>query len=489
MKKIPLLLILFGILVSAGLQAQNYQTVNSGRIAYFNTAEYIQFLRIDSVIYNGDSVFYPNRVVALISSESDYPRCYSPYQPSWAGSKIVVKDDGTNNFFNRDNDSIVIKTRANLDDNWIAYKKGDSILIKAEIVTCDTAVVLGLVDSIKTIQFQVFDSIGERLDHPYNNTTVEISKNFGLVKAPNFNYFPTLPSENYLIKQYTSFSLVGMDNPKLGIQNLTWFEVFDFQPGDILHVLNIDRQCWDNGFVMNRMTSLTYLNRYDYKDSIVYHVEKKQKDSLNKNGKITESFLCDTIKEVIIANPRFDRLSNEAIVEEYEVRRIHQSVQNGYILKTYNQDGICRLRDYCWKEVNYDGGGPSHFYKGLGGYYFEHYAIDGCSNDESKLVYYKKGNITWGTPFDFTGVVTLANANIIKVYPNPASDKIVVETNSYNDPVTFELFSSGGNLFFRQIIHSAKQDINASSLKNGIYFYKVSISGQILKNGKITILH
>ena len=50
------------------LHAQNYQTVNSGRIAYFSFNDF-SALKIDSTkVLNGDSVFYPSRVHSPIST-------------------------------------------------------------------------------------------------------------------------------------------------------------------------------------------------------------------------------------------------------------------------------------------------------------------------------------------------------------------------------------------------------------------------------------
>jgi hypothetical protein len=489
MKKILQLLILLYLLISSGLQAQNFQTVNSGRVAYFTTyGEDFQFLRIDSARFNGDSVFYPNRCIDLISGENDYPRCYSPYQSSWAGSMIIVRDEGANIYFNRENDSIVIKTRAKLNDIWKAYQKEDSILITAEVIAYDTAIVLGLVDSIKTIQFQVFDSTGAKLNHPYNNLTVTISKNFGWVKSLNFNYFPNVPDEDYRM-QYASFTLVGMDNPKLGVQNLTWFEVFDFQPGDVLHVKKSSIQCGvSNGEFKITDIKYTYLKRTDYADSIIYWIDQEQQETNRINGEKIVSFKHDTIKSVIHSDSEFNILSSEPIIDEggYSLR---MNVQYWSNTKYVYQLPMHKDEDHCWRLLMFDGGGGSYFLRGLGGDYYEYSGISGCDTYDNILVYYKKGNITWGTPFDFTDIEVFENMKQINVFPNPASNKICIETNGCDEPITLELYSSGGSLIFHQIIHSEKQDVDVTHLENGIYFYKVSTSDQILKNGKITILH
>ncbi len=475
------------------LCAQNFQTVNSGRISYFTaTGSALQFLRIDSVYFNGDSILYPNRCVDRISNQDDYYECLSPYQPSWAGSKIIIRKDGTNIYFNRENDSIVIKTQAKLNDNWIAYQKLDSILITAEVVAYDTAVVLGLVDSVKTIRFQVFDSIGAMLNHPYNDVSAKISKNFGWVLSPNFNQFPNWQSEYEFLLLFNSYTLVGIDNPKLGIQNLTWFDVFDFQPGDVLHIKNSIIQCGvSNG--TNRIKKIinTYLERADYADSIVYLIDHEERETNWADGANVLTCVHDTIKSVIRANPEFDILSGEPIIDK-DGDFLKMNIQSGYgegDVKYVYQLPMTRQDEDCWEMLIFDGGGNSYYLRGLGGGYYEDTGINGCDSYDNILVYYKKGSETWGTPFVFTGVETLSNARNVTVYPNPASDKIVVETNDYQNPVTFELYSLGGNRVLCQTCYSAKQDVDMKSVENGLYFYKVSTSGQILKNGKITILH
>jgi hypothetical protein len=491
MKKILQLLILPCLLISSGLIAQNYQTVNSGRISYFTTSgEDFQFLRIDSTSFNGDSVFYPNRCLNYLNYMGH--ECYSPYQPSWAGSRVVVHPDGANVYFNRENDSIVIKTKVKFGESWIVYQKNDSISVIAEVVVFDTASVLGQLDSVKTIQFHVLNSSGEKMDHRLNNLEVSISQNFGWTKTINFNSFPNFSGKSEIFRDFVSGTLVGIDNPRLGIQNLTWWEVFDFQPGDIIHTQNRSVRCGVSDTTRIQKVINIYLDRKDYTDSIVYIVNPKLRETITIDDVSTFSFLNDTVKsKIILFNLELDKLSGEPIITDDKKNCLihYQCNSNGQISKEFYQFGLPMVKtdDECWEMISYAGIGRLSYIKGLGKYYY--YSLGPCHEEELSLVFYKKGKITWGTPFDFTGVETLANLNYMKVYPNPASDKICVETVSYNDPVTFELYSSGGSLVLRQIIYSEKQDVDVSSFENGIYFYNVSTADQILKNGKITILH
>lgn len=486
MKKILQLLILPFILVSSGLQAQNYQTVNSGRIAYFTTSgEDFQFLRIDSVFFNGDSVFYPNRTLGPVGYH-----CFSLNEPSWTGRKIIVRKDGSNVYYNYHNDSILIKTQAILKEKWIAYQSKDSITITAEVVAINQKAVLEQLDSVKTIQFLGFDSHGNIVDHLLNTTQISISKNYGWVTALNFNLFPNIELDYSFFQRFGSFELVGLTSPKLGVQNLTRFDVFDFQPGDIFHIEEIERNvCQGVGATHYKRIISNYLNRTNYNDSIIYKISRVHNIQEKYFDSIHNSIKFDTIRFVIYPDVDFDKLSGELIFSHDSLSIESSAMRIGdRIVKLPRFYGFRKTKiDSCWFYPTSDGDFLNYYFKGLGGPYYNYGGA--CPFGMRTLVYYKKGYITWGTPFNFTGIETLANSNYVKIYPNPAYDKICIETYSPNEPMTFELYSSDGSVVFRQIIHSAKENVYVTQFKNGIYIYKISNNGQVLKRGKISLIN
>ena len=235
MKKI----IFFFILTLPGifpLVAQDYQTIRSDRIAYFfNQVGYVSCIRIDSVTIQTDSVFYPFSNIRELDDG-----CYTPFGSSWIGEKIIIKENGLNIFFNKDHDSIQLKTNALLNDSWTLFNLPDSIKIIATIIKQDTMSFMGLLDSVKSIGFQVYDKNMNLLDYVLNNMELKISKNYGFVSTFNFYFFPDFQI-SYPFEQFEEYDLIGLSNPKIGVQNLTWFEVNDFQPGDEIHVLNETR--------------------------------------------------------------------------------------------------------------------------------------------------------------------------------------------------------------------------------------------------------
>lgn len=76
-------------------------------------------------------------------------------------------------------------------------------------------------------------------------------------------------------------------------------------------------------------------------------------------------------------------------------------------------------------------------------------------------------------------------ASIIKVYPNPASDLLMVDCNEcLLDEWGIQIFDGVGQNVNHQLMHSANNQLNISSLSPGIYFYSVLIKGVVQNNGK-----
>jgi hypothetical protein len=485
MKK-PLLTIFILSLLFSVANAQGFQSVNSGRVAYFSLDDKFNFLKIDSLkTTNGDSVFYPSRNLEYV----DY-RCYSRFAPSWAGSKIIIRNDGTNIYFNHNNDSIIIKTKAGLNEKWIAFQIADSISIMAEVIGCKYDSLLGLEDSIKTIRFQSLDSAGKPIDDLVNQIQLLLSQHYGWKEALNFNLFPNLEAECFPYQYFQPCELIGLSNPKMGRQNLTWFEVYNFEPGDVLHVYETHFNCC--GIfpckMLHRQILYTYLDRTNFPDSIVYHVKCETHELITQYpDTVSTKVFFDTIREVIKPYPEFDMLSNELILSEdgSRISLLNQFKYLGLECKSFSESFTNYENDSCWRLFMYYGGGPSDYIKGLGGGYYDYNEI--CSVSLRELQYYKKGNNEWGTPFNFTGIETLRAYNEMKVFPNPTSETIFIETNGQTNPITFELYSAGGSNVIKEDLPGGNQQIDVRRLKPGLYFYTITDDKRHRSPGKVII--
>jgi hypothetical protein len=451
--------------------SHEYQMVYSNRIALFeNSEKQIKALRIDSVKADADSVFYPFATIQEVSKN-----CFSPYKASWIGEKVVVKPDGINLFFNRDGDTIMLKTRARIKETWIAFQSADNFRVKATVQSIELVNFLGLADSVKTITLTVTDLNENTVNHALNKLKVKISKTYGFIETLNFYLFPDI-TVRYPNDRLEVYSLVGLTNPKVGVQNLTWFEVNDFQVGDELHVQ--EHNLGDPYFFLpireyDNRCIYKYLERTDYADSIVYRYARKQSIKTVYTDSTTFETYSDTLKSVVPANPGFDKLPAEPIIEDFSAYQLYMRNEE-YRMKIdlsmterYSGSGNCLsviTGEGCFYEKK--------FIDGLGGPYYNCGGYVGDS-EERKLVYYKKGETEWGEKLVITGVTDIKTGDDLKVFPNPADNYITISNPSNIKIKKIELINFSGRIVqLWNATECAGNSLNIQHISPGIYLLK-----------------
>lgn len=476
------LFILYFLFIT-GLSAQDYQTVLPDIITYFNDPSgRINCIRIDSVKNEDNIVLYP--FPNILSSGEE---CVNPNGDSWPGQKVIIRE-GESFFFNKFSDTIKVETGGEIDDSWLAFYIEDSLTISARVSAHDTITFLGITDSVKTIEFSVYDKDMNEVETALNSMSVLISKNHGFVRTLNFSLFPFLESnsiyETYYLSEYV---LVGLSEPEVGIQNITWFEVFDFQPGDELHVVNSSSE---TGFECSNRISNTdiisrYLSRQDYKDSIVYVLDRKIHSVVTELSDVVlvNNFTHDTIREVIYENPEFDYLPGEPVITDNElysnIMFLHEPKSKFWkpFITTYWPGNDC------WSPIIADGClFDPEYIEGLGGPYL---FCDGgvvCWNRvEKKLVFYKKGNETWGEPLIITNNIQIQDIAFAKVYPNPTNGLINLEFNSIQNLfIEFSVYNTFGEIFYKEkyLYDDKNTQLDLTFLPSGFYLVELKINSK-----------
>ncbi|MDL2227409.1 T9SS type A sorting domain-containing protein [Odoribacter sp. OttesenSCG-928-L07] len=472
--KFTLIIILLSVV---NLYGQDYQSINSGKITYFETSGFIRSIRIDLTEFDTDSVLYPFKIMQEVDWE-----CYSPDKASWIGEKIVIKDNGDNIFFNRNDQEIIIKTKAELNEKWIAFEIPDVLIVEAEIIEHEIQTFLGLDDYVKTIEFKAYDKDMAPVNNEINNKRIGISENYGFTKILDFYNFPEFESSNGYIQEH---NLVGLSNPEVGIQNLTKFEVFDHEVGDELHVYIHD---YYDVYGYYEKSMYKYIERTDYQDSIVYSCKRTQTRLSESYGEMTSFvFIDDTIKTVITRDIDFDRLPEEVIGEE-ERSSYHLGIYQNVLSKRESSNSFLKRDDDCWELLLVDGCLIYNRYmKGLGGPYY--YCNDWMMTYERSLVYYKKGDETWGTPYNLTGISEIENENKVNVFPNPSKDGIiyVVASQNINSELTIDVFDIQGKKIKSEQLDSNYNVIDLSGLRKGMYLYRISDGRNVLQTDKIVV--
>jgi len=485
MKKFTLLFTLT-LLGSFAIHGQNYQTYFSDKtIAFGNQTMGLKFQRVDSVHLNQqDSVFwfFPN-------FDMEDHHCIQPHGPNWSGRKVIIRQNGDNVFFNRYNDSILIKTQAEPHNPWLAYDDSHSYKIFAEVLAHDTLSFLGVTDSVKTIGFQVYDMNNESVEHVLNDRRLKISMNYGLIKTFLFRDFPGYSANS---GSHIEYDIKGISSPELGIQNLTWKDVFDdFHPGDERHVLH--EWCYGGLEEENcgkRKSIFKYLHRVEYDDSVKYAVERIESLITTYQGDITGyNYTHDTITSVINYQPdnNFNKLSEEPIIQGDVISHNLQSVNHAMTKTLGLYDDLERISNDCWIEPISDVlyFNPEYM-KGLGGPYY--WASMWNDYTIRQLVFYKKGDQQWGSPLsivDETGIAVV-DEPVISVFPNPATDHIRVKAGM-GLPVLFEMIDLHGSVILTEFIRSKKHQVDISKLKPGVYVYRIRNEELVYRTGKLLV--
>lgn len=459
--------------------SKGYQSVYSHRKAYYQTETgKIETLKIDSIALLIDSVFFPSKTIQLVGNE-----CYTPNGSGWTGKAVFV-NHRWNYFFNDDNDTIKIKTDAKLNESWTLFRRPD-ITIVATVTKWDTATVMSVVDSIKTITLKVYDMSMKPLPHRLDGAIIALSKNYGLTKTLNFHF---VPEQKYASVDYETdkLNLVGITHPELGAQNVKWFDVFDFQEGDEFHYVDWESHLMGGGNASERKYIIRILKRENFNDSILYTEDVESLLRYKENASVDYVTTYDHSQRVnvIYENPEFDYEPGTMVFNE-DSTAIYVNSSFGFngwgYRETYYKENDCWQKPRIIDDVC-----NSHtFAKGRG----EVFSGGGCWSDqdysESQQVYYKKGTESWGVPLVLTDIEDIGDQQVIDVYPNPVMDEFFVDVKGISTLCTFELLDAQGRLIQQTLLNVQNNHLNLHGLDSGMYFYRIMSDNKQIKAGKI----
>jgi hypothetical protein len=488
------------LLAVARVFSQDYQCIRDNATYFYSDGTNIKAILIDSVVVTAEGHDYYNYPAMSYNTSTG---CFSTEGPSWIGRKVIVEPDGDNIFTNKNNKSITIKTAQNLGDFWNCYQFDDGNYIIATIVELQEMGFLGLYDTVKKISFQAFNSGGIPMAHSINQKYLLLSKNYGLIRTINFKVFPDLAEFIFYNEYCTEFTLVGISNPVIGLQNLTAAMVYDFNVDDEIHKFYgyyaYGSYYHEFSYSKNFILQKDFSSNFDTVSYLVSSCGITEQQIPDVGTVYTYSTLDTTINNYFIGlDSVVNVIPDKVIVHEIDPDYWEYSVIITTFFENSGKQNKTDLRHFfsgyphnCIEEMESEY--IYNFIEGLGSYYSSQIPYTGGGSD--KPVYYKKGIEEWGVPYNFNCEDFITSDNKISDYsnevllsPNPMADwsKLTID-NPENKEYQFQLFNSMGLLVRVNQFRTGELLIQRENLNNGIYFYLLADGQKGIKSGKLII--
>ena len=442
------------------------------------------FRRDSAIALTGhDTIFNTYRTIRQPLSE-----CNDTISGSVLGLKVIKTASGWFWFFNAKMDTIKINSQGSLNNSWKFCDLSNNGYIEAKITNIVIDSVLGTTDSVKVITFQAKDSLNNDMSHILNQQSIRLSKHYGLSKMLDV---PNIPDNSYI------YQLAGKSVPDIGIQNLQWQEVFNFDIGDEFHYVDSDPYGFPEKFIKkiqnktwNGLNSVTYseeicgLESNDYGNTWTYYHQTA-----------TAGFNNNSYSWLEMQNDEFIRNGNTAASFSFMISPLTNLRIKEYSNPVYEYDTPC------WTFINlyfYFGNIHSlHLEEGLG------YTADlitmavgsGINDYGTTLVFYKKGSETWGTPIG-SDCASLSGTDEFrdpaklpfKILPNPADEQtMVTDLDMFpGETLLYSVYTINGIRVIDGKTHTASFILMRNELPSGLYILVISdIKGNVKARGRV----
>ncbi len=411
---------------------------------------------------------------------------------NWFGDSVRVDSFGNYILENRVGQLFEIKSKSTLGESWtlVGFENGD--YIEASVDSIGVGNLIESTDTTKYIGLTKKDSTNSIVLDDINDKLIVIGKNSGLVSSPGFFEYP------YQLEDY---SYVGRIHEVLPIEETNRYKVWNMNIGDEFHVVEdheyyftshylkivITDKTWDaqnHTFTYSKhISEKAYGPIYDMDSNFVdYGYSVREYDVVQGVALNNYKFLDSTLLGI---NP------DEGFYEYYDSnysKHFAKAKFNNDFFQVGKQTHYYESDSFIW-----DIGFPIDVYEpeylqryveGCGGVYQKYsLPILGEDYDIYELQYYKKGNLTWGSPFNI-GLEELSE-NSITVFPNPTSGDIQLDLANNYDTISIRIINLNGQVidqkdFFNQ--QTIELKLNGAP---GFYFVEAVLNNQTVITKRI----
>ena len=481
------------------LCGQNYQCFKSGSTVswFIDDVYYLRGIRIDSVTASGaDTIYYPYCTLRTMSA---YPY-YDSLGASWVGKGVIKQPDGTFLFKNAYNDTVIIRTQANVGDNWIFYQDTSTLFYKAVVTSVDTMTILGALDSVKSIVVNAYNPLPDPSDF-VDNFKIILSKNHGFAQVFDLYNFPYHSPDTSVINcpdVYFSSLLLSYPEPQHQIFNITSFhiptyrELYNFHPTDVLEY-NTWTYCYCPMTDCKGIEYDSILFRHDI-DSFHAQVAVYKRNGVN-------CFPC--------SEPDSDRHYSyyteiDTVVFDSTRAFIMNGLpeEKGQNLAYYYNPGdtsFCFLGKSIKSTVFnlFEGCDNTFAYKiGLGILDSDYcpycsVSIGGVGAITSTtLIYYRKDGLSCGaSQLPLTIKNETGPISAVTLSPNPVNNVLTIHTTNDNTLRKYTIINAFGQLVKTTVSNGNQVIFDVTDLSPGVYYVNIVSEHTAVLNKKIVVVH
>lgn len=478
--------------------AQDYRCIIPGTESFFTTGKhYLRGIRIDSVHTSGSTtVLFPYR---SMRGNSFYGMSTMSAGGAWVGDKIFVQPDGTYQFTNIWNDTVFIRSQAELGESWVFYTDTSKIYYRAQMTGKVARLVDGSPDTVKSIQIKAYHrDTGYIPSDPSNLLRVGISKQYGFYELFDFFTFP-----HRLLRPVLNSSPSGIVDDtvdawfincgssqqfkRITLKNPTWKEMHDFEPGDLFEY----KSTCDGGGGMDciQLTLDSCIGKELLPTGAIRYTFARRisRERFPKTPANPVVFLSQT--KVITADTTKFYVATPGIMPE----------EKGVNAKSYYDpyDTICTVSPAVWGSS-----GMAFYAPEPCGNYGRHkvgygktmhsQCIDWGSNrhDHWDMIYSRKMGVHCGHRQDFpTSVETRVLEPDMSIAPNPAGETLHI-TFAKDGRYTVSLFNVMGQRVKTMSNNGESSvSVNTGTLADGMYLVVVTDEEGNRRTERISVVH
>ncbi len=487
------------------LFCQNYECIQTDGIYFYDYEDSspqefdlkIFSYRIDSIRSLGINQVYYTQKESINSDPANMEGCYLPGKSSWIGD--VTKTPSGIYYFTNDlyifdwvfmlyrhiQDTMMIKSQAQLNDSWLFYKT-DTLgsCVEAKVIAIDTMNILGIIDSVKFIELDIFDD---------NTITLLLSKNHGLIRCLNFNEF--YPGVYYYEPNwsYATYLLSGFPGVNHGRSLLSRGKIYDFDLSDEFHSSSRYDDEYGNLLALSYSVKIILDKWFSEDENQVFYTIDYTYWTVSEYG---STLSHDT---VVNSYNQLNQIIPDSVNLPYEnIYYNDDSTEIGYYGMYYGYGGrefVENRTEYYYKSLD-----DSCYYDML---WIKNYTlspwpnqtkyIEGCGSFDTYidpewwscdvceyLEYYKKGEQIWGNPLVIpVGIKEEQKSrNQVSVYPSPTKEVLNIELriNDVQFPATIYIINNSGQVSYQGEMNCHKVTLPVHFLSDGLYLIKIKSS-------------